>query len=222
MGLTVYSIEYPVQLAPEIYSSLQAVLPDALRQKVHRFRRWQDAYGSLFGKLLLRMALQRAGCPDDLSALHFNVNEKPFLENGPEFNLSHSGNRVVCILSRQGRVGIDLEAVRDMTIGDLQTQFTPAEWSRIMASEIPLRTFYRYWTAKESLIKADGRGLNIPLDRLEVGDQDRRDGIWLNEDKWYIRELDAFPGYACHIACETPPAGVDIEEITVKDLYRAG
>lgn len=218
MGLYIYSIDYLDQVAPETFRSLLLRLPDVFRVKVHRYRRWQDAYGSLFGKLLLRLALRRAGHPGDLARVRFNDYGKPYLENGPEFNLSHSGNRVVCILSGQGRIGIDLEAMDEMTIDDFQTQFTPAEWGRITASATPLYTFYRYWTAKESLIKADGRGLQIPLDRLEVGDMAAAEGIRLSENTWYIREMDTFRGYACHIACETPPLQVDIESVTCKDL----
>ncbi|HEV9037442.1 MAG TPA: 4'-phosphopantetheinyl transferase superfamily protein [Puia sp.] len=216
--LNIYSIDYLDQVAPETFRSLLSRLPDVFRIKVQRYRRWQDAYGSLFGKLLLRLALQRAGLSGELGTLRFNDYGKPFLENGPEFNLSHSGNRVVCVLSGQGRVGIDLEAVSDLAIDDFQTQFTPAEWSRITGSATPLYTFYRYWTAKESLIKADGRGLQIPLDQLVVGDAGETEGIALNENRWYIRELDAFPGYACHIACETTPFQVNIETLTWKDV----
>ncbi len=79
-----------------------------------------------------------------------------------DFNISHSGNRVVCILSTQGRVGIDLEETGDIAIDDFQSQFTTAEWAAITGSSMPLQTFYHYWTAKESLIKADGKGLQIP------------------------------------------------------------
>jgi 4'-phosphopantetheinyl transferase len=87
-----------------------------------------------------------------------------------------------------------------------------------MGSAAPLRTFYRYWTAKESLIKADGRGLQIALSEFEVGDSIPQAGIQLSENRWYIRELDVFPGYACHIACENPPLSLDMEAVTVPEL----
>lgn len=95
--------------------------------------------------------------------------------------------------SMEGRVGINLEETGDIAMDDLQSQFTAAEW-----------------TAKESLIKADGRGLQIPLDTLEVGGQP---SVLVNGQHWYIRDLPIFQHYACHIACEHPIGQVTTEEI---------
>jgi 4'-phosphopantetheinyl transferase len=76
-------------------------------------------------------------------------------------------------------------------------------------------TFYRYWTAKESLIKADGRGLQIPLVGLEIGGSM---GGMQDGGRWDLRALDFFPGYACHIASETPIEILTYEEIS-PDLF---
>jgi len=165
--------------------------------------------------------MKKAGLPGDLSGLGVSVYGRPCWANGPDFNISHSGNRVVCVLSLQGRVGIDLELCADLSIGDFQSQFTALEWAAITGSETPLLTFYRYWTAKESLIKADGRGLQVPLDGIEIGG-----GIWgatggtggigvtPGGALWFLRELDFFPGYACHIASETSMEVLTYEEIS--------
>jgi 4'-phosphopantetheinyl transferase len=83
-------------------------------------------------------------------------------------------------------VGIDLEEIRELAIDDFRDQFTEGEWKTIVSAREPLITFYHYWTAKECIIKADGRGLNLPLASLEIpfagpeepsGVPDRR--IWL-------------------------------------------
>ena len=154
---------------PHSFQALLGRLPGVMQQKILRFRRWQDAYGSLLGKLLLQTAMKKAGLPGDLNGLLVSAYGRPYWAAGPDFNISHSGTRVACVLSLQGRVGIDLELCADLSIGDFQSQFTAAEWATITGSETPLLTFYRYWTAKESLIKADGRGLQIPLDGIEIG-----------------------------------------------------
>jgi 4'-phosphopantetheinyl transferase len=218
MSLHLYSTVYPEPLSPTAFQGLLSRLPPELQQKVSAYRRWQDAYGSLFGKLLLKRALLQAGLSGDLAGLRITAYGRPYLEGygrsypdgSADFNISHSGNRVVCILSTQGRVGIDLEETGDITISDFQSQFTPSEWAAITGAAIPLQTFYHYWTAKESLIKADGRGLQIPLDTLETSGQP---GILVNGRQWYIRDLSIFPGYACHIACGHPIGPVTTEEI---------
>jgi 4'-phosphopantetheinyl transferase len=238
MSLHLYSTVYPERLSPSAFQELLSRLPPELQQKVSACRRWQDAYGILFGKLLLARALRQAGLSGDLAGMQMTSYGRPYLEgygkSNPEggqgnmgcmdFNISHSGNRVVCILSTQGRVGIDLEETGDITISDFQSQFTPSEWAAITGAAMPLQAFYHYWTAKESLIKADGRGLQIPPDTLETGG---RPGILVNgghvlvnnrhalvnDRQWYIRDLPIFPSYACHIACEHPIGPVTTEEI---------
>jgi 4'-phosphopantetheinyl transferase len=211
MSLHLYSTGYPDRLPAATVQALADRLPAALGQKAMRFLKWQDAYGSLFGKHLLRVALQKAGHPGDLIQLQTTSHGRPFLKNGPEFNISHSGNRVVCILSTQGRVGIDLEETADLHFSDFQAQFTAKEWTDITQAAAPLLLFYHYWTAKESLIKADGRGLSIPLDQLEIGDSSV---VKVNDDIWFIRKLTLFPGYVCHVACENPIGILKVEEIS--------
>jgi 4'-phosphopantetheinyl transferase len=225
MSLHLYSTLFPEPLSPTVFQELLSRLPVTLQKKVLAYRRWQDAYGSLFGKLLLEKALRQAGFSADLTDLRVTEYGRPYLEGcggaypeaapgnvaGADFNISHSGNRVVCILSTQGRVGIDLEKAGDVAIDDFQSQFTAAEWTAIKGAAMPLHMFYYYWTAKESLIKADGRGLQIPLNSLEVGG---RPSVLVDGQPWYIRDMPIFPHYACHIACEHPIDLAITEEIS--------
>lgn len=218
MSLHLYSTLFPEPLSPSAFQELLSRLPASMQQKILAYRRWQDAYGSLFGKLLLEKALRQAGLSADLTRLRITEYGRPYLEDysspypegDADFNISHSGNRVVCILSTQGRVGIDLEETVDISMDDFQSQFTAAEWTAITGAAMPLQTFYHYWTAKESLIKADGKGLQIPLDTLEIGG---KPSVLVNGQPWFIRDLPIFPHYACHIACEHPIGPVTTEEI---------
>ena len=235
MSLHLYSTVFPEPLSPTAFQELLSRLPAAMQQKILAYRRWQDAYSSLFGKLLLKRALLQAGLSADLMGLKITEYGRPYLEGYggayaedsvdgayPEsglgnvrrmdFNISHSGNRVVCILSTQGRVGIDLEETGEIAIDDFQSQFTAAEWAAITGSSMPLQTFYHYWTAKESLIKADGKGLQIPLNTLEIGG---KPSVLVNGIHWYLQDLPIFPHYACHIACEHPIDLATTEEIGV-------
>jgi 4'-phosphopantetheinyl transferase len=195
----IYSIAYPNRVPDGAFGSLLDRMPGAIVQKITRYRRWEDAHASLFGKLLLMTALAEAGSTATLHDLQYNAFQRPFLDKGPDFNITHSGNRVACILGRTGRVGIDLEAIRPMPIEDFRQQFTQGEWAAITGAPESMSVFYHYWTAKESLIKADGRGLNIPLDQLVI---DQGPGIVLGDREWQLRRIDAFMGYACHIATE--------------------
>lgn len=163
-----YTTEFHHKFLPDDFLSLVSLLPLELQNKVYGYRRWEDAYSSLLGKHLLRIGLKAMQLSCDLSRLDYTINNKPLLKNGPYFNISHSGNRVVCLVCRDTEVGVDVEKISDITIEDFQTQFSSYEWFAIQSSSSPLKTFYQYWTAKESIIKADGRGLQIPLYTLQV------------------------------------------------------
>jgi 4'-phosphopantetheinyl transferase len=204
MDLLLYSTEFPGPLPEASFHRLLGQLPAVLQPKILRYRRWQDAHANLLGKHLLRLALGKRGSPARLDDLLYTPQDKPYFPAGPHFNISHSGNRVVCLLGAEGRVGIDIEAITPISFGDFQTQFTPKEWIAIQDSPDPITAFYRFWTAKESLIKADGRGLQIPLLDLDVT-EDRP--ILLDGATWTFRPLHLFPGYACHIAIENSTNG---------------
>ena len=216
MVLYLYSTEFHTPLPDDSFRLLLGQLPPALQQKPLRFRRWEDAHANLLGKHLLRLALENAGYAADLDQLRYSPADKPWLPGGPHFNISHSGNRVVCLLSTNGRVGIDIEHVHSIAFEDFQSQFTPKEWAAIHASASPADTFFRFWTAKESLIKADGRGLGIPLLQLDVSEYRP---IPLDGTTWQLRPLDCFPGYAAHFTFEeSPEPAITIREIPTADF----
>jgi len=218
MSLDLYTIGYPEPLPPGLFRPLLGLLPPALSEKVGRFRRWEDAHASLLGKLLLRTALRRAGHAADLTRLVYSDWQKPGLPGAPHFNISHSGHRVVCLLSDTGPVGIDIEILAPFSFDDLHPQFTENEWAAIRAAASPLAAFYHFWTAKESIIKADGRGLGIPLQEIDLSADSSL--VLVQGRSWSVHELPLFAGYACHYALEEragfPP--IALHEMTTADL----
>lgn len=86
-----------------------------------------------------------------------------------DFNLSHSGGWIVCALSDQGRVGVDVEQMEAGNRGIATGCFTPEEWAAVARRDPEQQgaLFYRLWTLKEAYLKAIGTGLTLPL--TEVG-----------------------------------------------------
>ncbi len=199
MSLFLYSTEFPEPLPTAQFQLLLDLLPGALQQKVLKFRRWEDSHASLLGKVLLRLALESSGYPSDLSRLHYGEWQKPGLPQGPEFSITHSGNLALCMLNTSGRIGIDIELLKPLAFEDFKDQFTEHEWTAIHIAPAPLDAFYRLWTAKESLIKADGRGLGIPLQGLDLS---KGNTFLLDGQLWFTRELPIYKGYAFHFTVE--------------------
>jgi 4'-phosphopantetheinyl transferase len=77
--------------------------------------------------------------------------------------LSHAHDRALIAVSNAQEVGVDLELVRpDVEVANLSERFfTRSEHAAIMQTNEEHRatTFFRYWVAKEALLKAQGIGL---------------------------------------------------------------
>jgi 4'-phosphopantetheinyl transferase len=89
------------------------------------------------------------------------------------FNLAHSKDTLLIAIRRHGAVGVDVEYFdRTTDIMEVaQANFTETESDSLRAiadHEARLRTFYSYWTRKEAIGKADGRGLLLPLTSFDV------------------------------------------------------
>lgn len=102
------------------------------------YLRLDDALRHLAGRRLLQLALAR---------------ERP----GVHTNVSHSGALVLCACG-ETPLGIDGEEI-DWSAPPPEALLTAGERSWARAQEQPVRAFYRLWTRKESLIKAERRPL---------------------------------------------------------------
>lgn len=190
-------------------------LPGEMAEKALRFRAWPDAYGFILGKLLLVAALKDHGYAIDLQQLYYTGYGRPYLPGMPDFNISHSGHQVICAVASQGRVGADLEMIKEVNIEEFSSLFAPEEWRTIKTSPTPINTFYEFWTAKESLIKADGRGLNLHLPDIVVTPGHT---TLMNGHHWHLARVSDFNGYACCIAAEFAIKEFIIHEIPVNAL----
>lgn len=97
------------------------------------------------------------------------VDRLPGMQN-LRFNLSHTDGLVACAVTLDNDLGIDVEDIsrRGQSVELADRFFSPAESGALLQLD-PSRQkeeFYKYWTLKESYIKACGMGLSIPLDHF--------------------------------------------------------
>jgi 4'-phosphopantetheinyl transferase len=83
-----------------------------------------------------------------------------------DFNISFSDNFFAIAITDNGRIGIDIEYVKDFDIDSLNNIFSSTEMEYILSvskKDESLEKFYKLWTCKEAIVKAEGTGLlNIP------------------------------------------------------------
>lgn len=95
------------------------------------------------------------------------------LPEGTIYNLSHSGDYVLCACSdRDGvKVGCDLEVMKEFREPVARRFFCENEYGYIMAEEEKeqAQRFYRYWVLKESFMKATRQGMALDMRSFEIG-----------------------------------------------------
>ncbi len=180
---------------------LREILPSfsgEFQKKILKYKRWEDAQLSLLGRFLLKHGLQydHNNKYDD-NELHYSYYSKPYFKDQRiKFNISHSGNIVVCVITEVCDIGVDIEILEDVKIEDFKEQMTTAEWERIVSSNDKKGSFFEYWTQKEAVIKAHGMGLSIPLQSFEV----INNKTMINEENFFLKEIKLDNKYKCHIA----------------------
>lgn len=91
---------------------------------------------------------------DDLLEIFYEESGKPYLKNGVNISISHSYNYLAVLFSRKGRVGIDIEKVRDKIIMIRRKFLSPQELKHVQNASLEEHTVY--WCAKEALYKVAG------------------------------------------------------------------
>lgn len=86
-------------------------MPDYIKYKIIKYRKWEDAHGCLLGKCLLIRAFEFRNEILLLTDLQYNEFGRPYFATyrNLDFNISHSGNIVVCVITNKGKIGVDNE-----------------------------------------------------------------------------------------------------------------
>ncbi len=127
------------------------------------------------------------------------------------FNVAHSRDTILIALSCGSRVGVDLEYLdRDTEISDIaRTSFTEHE-CRAIETGGPAhrrRAFFNCWTRKEAVIKADGRGLSVPLNSFEVSvctNAQFSPVHLVDGGTWFVSDVSVGEEIAAAVAIELP------------------
>jgi 4'-phosphopantetheinyl transferase len=139
--------------ANELMEKISAC-PDRAR-KILKLARDMDRLRSLAAGVLLEEAL---GTRKALSVLP-GKHGKPYVEGGPHFNISHSGDYVLLAVD-DAPVGIDIERWADGDYTVLAEAAFHEDECVLLASNPSARIFFDHWTLKESYVKMLGTGLS--------------------------------------------------------------
>lgn len=122
------------------------------------------------GFRLLRLGLEKSFGIEPDSSLDLSVlkgeHGKPSLKDYPHihYNISHTEGLVICAMG-DDPLGVDVEMIRPFktNIGRRVLSEKEQEFMETLTDERKMEYFFRYWTLKESYVKATGCGITIPL-----------------------------------------------------------
>jgi len=177
---------------------LLAGLPEEVQERALRYKRESDGIDFVVGRLLLREALEANGVEEGIKDIQYNAKGKPFL-GSVFFNISHTEDLVVCAISKDVEMGIDVEKRKRVDLKNFKDWFSEKEWNDILTCGDSMKQFYWYWTRKESIIKAMGLDLSY-LNQLEI-DMDE-DVVEVLGKEWILDQLAFDEGYEAAICME--------------------
>jgi 4'-phosphopantetheinyl transferase len=174
MRVYLYDIRRPLT------SDELAMITSERHARAARYRKPDDRRRCLAAGLLMARWL---GIQSD-NQLEYGKNGKPRMKDGGVcFNLSHSGNFVVMAVA-QNELGVDIELMRPYPKEVAKRWFTPEE-SAWLASQESGDAFWTLWTAKESVMKGLGLGLEMAPGSFSVLPIDESKHIIANRT-WYL------------------------------------
>jgi len=193
--------QFTTQFSAEKYDALASHLPLNIITEINKYKSWQSKQSRLLGKHLLRIALGRYF--DDpksiLSAIQFDPYNRPFIPGDIDFNISHSGNRIIVAICKGARIGIDIEKIRPLDVMKFKNYLQPEEVTQLQKSDNPLNLFFELWTKKESIIKADGRGLFKTIKNIKLANSMGT----LEKNQWHLKEIPINQDYKCFLSSST-------------------
>lgn len=210
---------------PALYRKAYLSVTEKRQRKADRYVFEKDKRLCVGAELLLRETLLLSGAGPVIPETEEAEYGKPYLKEHPEirFNLSHSGNRVLCAVSDR-EVGCDIEEItRTPNIAMMNRFFYQTEFEKILQAGSPeaqTEMFFRFWTLKESFMKMKGLGMH-----LEPGTF----GILLGKSEPHLiggedgpctvafREYGTVPGYKCALCIENASEQTELETV---DLFR--
>jgi len=203
---------------PSQLSQFEALLnaEETVRARRFRFAVHRNRFVARRGLLRLLLGRYLQVSPESLR-LEYTPHGKPSLAkryaSDIRFNLSHSQDVALFVVTLGREAGIDVERIQpDFSDHAIPERFfTPREASTLRALPVSQQSaaFFELWARKEAYVKARGQGLSLPLDSFEVPLDDGEPVKLLHVERapeaaacWTMRTLRPAPGYAGALAVE--------------------
>lgn len=209
---------------------LSKLSADELAQ-YEQFRADRTREDYLAARVLCRTTLSRyTGVDPSHWRFGVGLHGKPTLvEPAPfkslRFNLTHTDNLVICLVTRAGEVGVDAEETSRTVDASLVARHflsrgEQARLARLPSDERAAR-FFEQWVLKEAYVKAIGKGLAYAPERLTVGQDDSGQPVAIGKCQFSVYRPSSNHVAAAAVLCRDCVAPVSIEWLTATTMEAA-
>lgn len=166
----IYLVEIKNPIDEQTFSFLLQYAEPYKRKNIISHGKKEEADRMLVSDILLKYVL-KTHFSIPMSKLNVQLGElgKPYLPSYPDihFNISHSGNYVVCAIS-DSPVGIDIQTNLVYKQRIAKRVLSPERVREIEESTHPDLLFTRYWAEKEAILKMVGCGFSGEVNEDDI------------------------------------------------------
>ena len=215
------------KVTPESINSAQIAdwieeLPIIKQNKVKKLIQQKDQVLSLAGLQLLKKAM--LAYPEysfSLDQLEFPEQGKPFFKGDIDFNISHSGDIVCCVISDTSKVGVDIEvhrAIHSATLNKFLGKYPNLK--KNSSQESDNHHFFKFWTKNEAIIKAADHGSIFNMSEIKY----ENEGAHYQNKFWSTYPVEMISKgdnkeYTCHIACSEKIENTAVSKIATTQIH---
>lgn len=203
-GIKLYKIE--ILKYQELVSSLRDLLSVSERNRADRYHFIKDKNKFIICRAMLKLLLAKYVRWDiNKISIDSDYNNKPYLTSHPSvfFNLSHAGDLGIIAIGKIP-LGVDIEFIDSkFDFTEISTTvFNELEINHIHNSDNKSYSFYKFWTRKEAIVKAIGKGIDDDIYKIPATDGLHSVSSLLLSDfkKISVLSFDVTPEYLAAIA----------------------
>lgn len=207
----VLSAKLNEELLRESPHLLLRYLPPRFRSDVLKYKRKRKQWLSFTGKLLLAQGLNILE-KKKLTKRSFRYTEqkKPYLDDQLGFNISHSNDRVICVIAPNHQVGVDLQENGKFRIAETAHLYFDQETQKQIATG--QLNLIELWCRAEAFSKAIGTGLDQNIKNYNVLEASTiRENV-----RWNFFRIPVDPSFECVMVTDEIHPTVEYHEYRLK------
>lgn len=208
--MILYTLQIDKKIDLSFLKKYSCYISKERQQKIEKYLTDNSKIISTLTELLLRYCIiLELGIENNKIIFSYGENGKPALliNKNFRFSVSHSGN-IICVLTHDKPVGLDLEYYHNINSDVAKKFFTKKEYEIILKNKNPIKMFFRIWTRKEAYIKL------FDLKFLELLKPSKK-----NDKDVFYKNLD-FKSYAISIASQNQIPTLKFKYISLEEVLK--